>query len=131
MTTSGSFLRTVSDFRVNRVGIITKKDHAEAAACGRRLVSWLAQRSIAATMNELTPDLDLGIILGGDGTLLHVAETAARYEVPVIGINLGYLGFLTELTEKETEPALKRIIDGDVTMELRSMLKGPRRRRAG
>ncbi|MEJ2056549.1 MAG: NAD(+)/NADH kinase [Desulfofustis sp.] len=74
-------------------------------------------------MNILPADLDIAVILGGDGTLLHVAETAARHEVPVIGINLGNLGFLTELTEKETEPALRRIIGGTVTMELRSMLK--------
>ena len=123
MKRASSFLRTVDDFQVSRVGIITKKDHREAAEYGQRLQSWLAERSIAATMNKLTPDLDLGIILGGDGTLLHVAETAARYEVPVIGINLGNLGFLTELTEKETKPALQRIIGGHVTMELRSMLK--------
>ena len=74
-------------------------------------------------MNQLSEDLDIAIILGGDGTLLHIAETAARYGVPVIGINLGNLGFLTELNEKETKPALTQIIGGSVTMELRSMLK--------
>jgi len=118
-----SFTRTIDDFQVRRVGIITKKDNAAATEYGGRLQAWLAGQSISTVMNSLTADLDIAVILGGDGTLLHVAETAARHEIPVIGINLGNLGFLTELTEKETEPALRRIIGGTVTMEMRSMLK--------
>lgn len=117
------FLRTIKDFQVQRAGIIVKKDDADAARYAKQLNSWLAKRSILTTMNQLSKDLDLAIILGGDGTLLHIAETAARYGVPVIGINLGNLGFLTELNEKETKPALTQIIGGSVTMELRSMLK--------
>ncbi len=117
------FLRTIDDFQVRRAGIIIKKDNDDAAHYAERLKVWLEQRAIATTLNEISAELDLGIILGGDGTLLHVAETAARHEVPVIGINLGNLGFLTELTEKEAKPALRAIIGGQVTMEMRSMLK--------
>ena len=117
------FLRKIDDFQVQRAGIIVKKDDREAARYADQLKSWLAERSIETSMNKLSEDLDLAIILGGDGTLLHIAETAARYGVPVIGINLGNLGFLTELTEKETKPALTQIIGGSVTMEHRSMLK--------
>lgn len=117
------FIRTIDDFQVHRAGIIVKKDDAGASEYAERLQSWLEDRLIKTTMNQLTEDLDLAVILGGDGTLLHVAETAARYGVPVIGINLGNLGFLTELTENETQPALQDIIGGSVTMELRSMLK--------
>ena len=123
MAAHDSFVRSIDDFRVRRAGIIVKKDNNSAADFARRLQVWLKEQSIETTLNELTPELDLGIILGGDGTLLHVAETAARYEVPVIGINLGNLGFLTELTEDETKPALRAIIGGAVTMELRTMLK--------
>ena len=117
------FLRTIDDFQVRRAGIIIKKDNDDAALYAERLKVWLEERAVATTLNEIAADLDLGIILGGDGTLLHVAETAARHEVPVIGINLGNLGFLTELTEKEALPALRAIIGGQVTMEMRSMLK--------
>ncbi|MFC1832051.1 NAD(+)/NADH kinase [Thermodesulfobacteriota bacterium] len=123
MVARDRFVRTIEDFQVQRAGIIIKKDNEAATDYAKRLQAWLEERSIETTFNELTPDLDLGIILGGDGTLLHVAETAARYEVPVIGINLGNLGFLTELTETEAKPALRAIIGGSVTMELRSMLK--------
>ena len=123
MVSANRFVRTIDDFQVQRAGIIVKKDNDAAADYAKRLQAWLEERSIETAFNALTPDLDLGIILGGDGTLLHVAETAARYEVPVIGINLGNLGFLTELTETEAKPALRAIIGGSVTMELRSMLK--------
>ena len=123
MISQDRFVRTIEDFQVRRAGIIVKKDNGAAADYANRLQDWLKKQSIETTFNELTPELDLGIILGGDGTLLHVAETAARYEVPVIGINLGNLGFLTELTESEAKMALRTIIGGSVTMELRSMLK--------
>lgn len=123
MPNTEQFKRTIDDFQVHKAGIIVKKDDQEASAYAERLQAWLEERLILTIMNQLTEDLDLAIILGGDGTLLHVAETAARHGVPVIGINLGNLGFLTELTEKETRPALRDIIGGTVTMELRSMLK--------
>jgi len=123
MSPQDRFLRTIDDFQVDRAGIIVKKDDIEAGRYSERLKNWLEEKSIQTTMNQLSKDLDIAIILGGDGTLLHVAETAARHEIPVIGINLGNLGFLTELTEKETKPALTKIIGGSVTMELRSMLK--------
>lgn len=113
----------IKDFQLRQAGIIVKKDDAEALQYGVQLQNWLEKHSIRSDLNQLTPGLDIAIILGGDGTLLHVAETAARYGIPVIGINLGNLGFLTELTEQETIPALEEIIGGTVSMEHRLMLK--------
>ncbi|MBU0665498.1 MAG: NAD(+)/NADH kinase [Proteobacteria bacterium] len=115
--------RTVSDFSVRRAGIIIKKDHEPAGAFADMLCNWLKGKGITATINQIDPDLDILVILGGDGTLLHVADQAARYSIPVIGINLGNLGFLTELTEQEALPALEEIISGTVTVENRMMLK--------
>jgi len=115
--------RTVSDFSVRRAGIIIKKDHAPADAFADMLGNWLQDKGIAAIINQIDPDLDILIIVGGDGTLLHVADQAARYSIPVIGINLGNLGFLTELTEHEAITALEEIITGAVTVENRMMLK--------
>jgi NAD+ kinase len=108
---------------IRRAGIITKKDDRQAGSYARHLSRWLEQRGIETVLDQLLPELDLLIILGGDGTLLHVAETAARYDIPVIGINLGNLGFLTELTQEESEPALEAIINGPTAMERRLMLK--------
>ncbi len=115
--------RTVSDFSVRRAGIIIKKDHEPADTFADMLGNWLRDKGIATTINRIEPDLDILIIVGGDGTLLHVADQAARYSIPVIGINLGNLGFLTELTEHEAIGALKEIISGAVTVENRMMLK--------
>lgn len=115
--------RTISDFSVRRAGIIIKKNHGPAGTFAEMLCNWLQNKGIVATINQIEPDLDILIIAGGDGTLLHVADLAARYSIPVIGINLGNLGFLTELTEEEAIPALEEIIAGAVTVENRMMLK--------
>ena len=115
--------RTVSDFSVRRAGIIIKKDHVPADIFADMLSNWLRDKGIAVTINRIEPDLDILIIVGGDGTLLHVADQAACHSIPVIGINLGNLGFLTELTEHEAIAALEEIITGAVTVENRMMLK--------
>jgi NAD+ kinase len=115
--------RTVTDFQVRRAGIIIKKNHPPADIFSKKLKAWLDDKNIPVTINEIPPELDILIIAGGDGTLLHVAEQAARYSIPVIGINLGNLGFLTELTEREAFPALEGIINGSVSVENRMMLK--------
>ena len=114
------------DFKVSKAGIITKIDDPEAVAYGRELTNRLEARKVATELNRIVPDLDILIILGGDGTLLHVAEQAAHYSIPVIGINLGNLGFLTELTREESNTALDDILSGSVTMEKRQMLKARR-----
>lgn len=115
-----------SDFKVNKAGVITKIDDPDAVHYGRTLVKWLEERNISTKLNRIEPGLDILIILGGDGTLLHVAEKAAHYSIPVIGINLGNLGFLTELTKDESKAALEEILSGSVTMENRQMLKARR-----
>ena len=113
----------ISNFKISRAGIIIKKDDPAANQYAAKLEQWLNSQGVIPVKDKITPDLDILIILGGDGTLLHVAETAARYSIPVIGINLGNLGFLTELTENESEPALLDILSGSVAMENRLMLK--------
>jgi NAD+ kinase len=115
--------RTVSDFSVRLAGIITKKGDPPASLFADKLGKWLEQKGISVSLNRIGPDIDILIILGGDGTLLHIAAEAARYSIPVIGINLGHLGFLTELTEEEAEAALEKIISGSIVVENRLMLK--------
>jgi len=123
MTSSSSQFRSELSLSIKKTGIITKRDDSRPGRYGTILCSWLQQRQIAVTMNRITPDLDMLIVLGGDGTLLHIAEEAARHQIPVLGINLGNLGFLTELTEDETFQALERILIGKLTVENRLMLK--------
>lgn len=106
-----------------KAGIILKKDSLHAENVGKELVDWLAGRSIETVVDSITSDLDILIILGGDGTLLHVAEEAAACRVPVVGVNLGNLGFLTEVAQAERFDALDAIFAGSAKIEERIMLK--------
>lgn len=114
---------TECKFRVHLAGIITKKDDAPANEYSKTLQKWLNKRSVTTKLNEISADMDILIILGGDGTLLHIAEKASDLSIPVIGINLGNLGFLTELTQEEAKDALDNILSGTVVVENRLMLQ--------
>ena len=108
---------------IRKVGIICKKDSNAALEMSRELLLWLAERGIAAEVGTIVDDMDLLIILGGDGTLLHVADQASRLHVPVVGVNLGDLGFLTEVAVRERYAVLEGILAGQVVVEERLMLK--------
>jgi NAD+ kinase len=123
MTYNSTPFRTEISLTIRKIGIITKKDDERSDQYAATLSSWLQQRNIYISLNKITPDLDMIIVLGGDGTLLHIAEKATRHAIPVLGINLGNLGFLTELTEDETFQALEHILAGKMTVENRLMLK--------
>jgi NAD+ kinase len=70
---------------------------------------------------EIMRDVELLICLGGDGTMLRMSKLAARYNVPMLGINMGHLGFITEL-ELEEMDRLEEILEGKYTLEKRMML---------
>ncbi|PID75373.1 MAG: NAD(+) kinase [Deltaproteobacteria bacterium] len=107
---------------LNGVGIIAKKDDPIARQHCTALQTWLRKQQISV-IESIEPGLDLIIVLGGDGTLLHIAEKAARHGIPVLGINLGNLGFLTEFKKEETYTTLKRLLNEKITIENRLMLK--------
>lgn len=123
MTNTPPPYRTTARIALRKTGIITKKNDLPAEVYAKKLMLWLNDKGIDVVINEITPELDIIIVLGGDGTLLHIAEQAAKYSIPVLGINLGNLGFLTELTENETVEALEYILNNRVTLENRLMLK--------
>lgn len=123
MSNSPPPFKTSVKLELRNAGIITKKDASPVKVYAATLTDWLQNRKINVIINDISPDLDIIIVLGGDGTLLHIAEQAARYSIPVLGINLGHLGFLTELTENETFSALEYILSNQVTIENRLMLK--------
>jgi NAD+ kinase len=71
---------------------------------------------------ELPAQVDLLLVLGGDGTLLSMARLVADLNVPILGVNLGGLGFLTALTVDELFPALEALLAGELLVEERMML---------
>ncbi len=72
---------------------------------------------------ELAPQVDFIISLGGDGTMLATARAMGTVEKPILGVNLGQLGFLTQLTPDQLEVALGHVADGNYQVEERLILK--------
>ncbi|MGK7345276.1 MAG: NAD(+)/NADH kinase [Candidatus Nitrospinota bacterium M3_3B_026] len=120
------------------IGIVAKVKSPLAAEGVTGLVKWLAERGIdyiidsesaarAGMESDLTKvDLvnraDLIVVMGGDGTFLSVARMMEKRAVPILGVNLGSLGFLAEFAYEQTIPALERVLAGDYRYEDRIML---------
>lgn len=73
---------------------------------------------------KVPENIDCVIVLGGDGTLLQTARDVNALRIPLIGINLGTLGYLSDIEKNRIEPALDKLIEGDYTIEHRMMLYG-------
>ena len=123
---------------IKSVGLVVKRDRPEAIVIARSLTRFLrskkklpvaeeetAKRIGAESVerHQLADRVDLIVVLGGDGTLLGVARLVASKNVPILGVNLGGLGFLTEVTMKEARAALERVLAGDYEVERRIMLE--------
>jgi len=125
---------------VTRVGIVAKPDAPRAQGVILQLLPWLAARGHAVVFEKETADLvpvvvgasaskaelpgqvDLLIVLGGDGTLLSMARAVGDLGVPLLGVNLGGLGFLTATTLEEMFPALEAYLGGRMAIEERMLL---------
>jgi NAD+ kinase len=75
------------------------------------------------SLESLVRRADAILVLGGDGTMLHAARAASEAGVPILGVNLGGLGFLTETGEESLYPALARLLKGKVELERRMMVE--------
>jgi NAD+ kinase len=125
---------------VKRVGLVAKPDAVEAARVVHTLLDWLATRGLsvvleketaglaagatvpAASKGDLPGQVDAVIVLGGDGTLLSMARAVGDLGVPILGINLGGLGFLTATTLDEMLAAMEALLSGAMAVEERMML---------
>jgi NAD+ kinase len=124
---------------MKHIGIVAKRNRPAALALARRLVTWLRRRrktvlvetEVASTLRlsggvskqEMMERADLVVVLGGDGTLLSVARHSGSRRVPVLGVNLGGLGFLTDVRPEEAFQAIERVLAGHYRLERRSMLE--------
>jgi NAD+ kinase len=109
--------------KIRKAGIILKQGSVKPRKIAKELITWLSDRGIETVVDTVDKDLDILIILGGDGTLLLVADKASRYEIPVMGINLGGLGFLTAVAAKERFEAMELLLAGKMLVQKRILLK--------
>jgi NAD+ kinase len=122
---------------IETIGVAIKAGEPRAEAAARQLAKWLAPRGVAVLCDppaaaavgvapcspaELARRADLLVVLGGDGTLLALARALEARCVPILGINLGTLGFLAEVSVDEMEPALARALAGELRLEQRMRL---------
>ncbi|NUQ37955.1 MAG: NAD(+)/NADH kinase [Caldilineales bacterium] len=86
-------------------------------------VAWLGSSWHTADIEEHLHALDLLITLGGDGTMLRAGRIAARHDLPILGINMGRLGFLAEVQPAEWQQELPKVLAGQFWLEKRMMLQ--------
>lgn len=128
----------MSDF--NRIGLVGRPGHAGVIETLHRLLAFLGEKDVTIVLDDLTAGLiedhgqqeckreelsrfcDLVIVVGGDGSMLNVAKYIASDQVPVIGINRGRLGFLTDILPDEIETGIEEVLSGNYTIESRFLL---------
>ncbi len=123
---------------IKLVGLVLKRDQPRALKIARSLTRWLAARNVTAlaetphcdrigahavSREEIVRRADLIVVLGGDGTLLSIARMLGPRETPILGINLGGLGFLTEVTAREAHEALEAVLAGRFQVDRRITLE--------
>jgi NAD+ kinase len=132
------FSMAVSGNKIKRIGIFCKPKAPSASDILGKLIPWLRKKnylifmdtSTAAIIGEtsthdkrgVSEQADLLIALGGDGTLLSVARAAHPYNVPILAVNLGSLGFLAAISIEELYPTLENILAGKFEIENRMLL---------
>ncbi len=125
---------------IRRVAVVAKRSSREAIQTAHELAEWLERRDLEVVLDEVSArardaesdtgaavmaeagSTDLVVVLGGDGTLLSVARSL-QHDTPILGVNMGRLGFLTELSRQELYPLLAEVLAGEATTETRSMLE--------
>ena len=118
------------------VGIIYKYKHETAKKTAYKIKEWLESRGIQVFLKEMPQDDSVGeespllptdierlIVLGGDGTLLGAARKMGIYGIPILGVNLGGLGFLTETSHSELPEMLRLMVENKLDIQERTMLK--------
>jgi NAD+ kinase len=124
---------------IRSIGLVVRHDRPQhALTLATDLTAWIKSRGLDALSEpqtapiigarpaepaQLGREADLVVVLGGDGTFLGAARMMGERETPILGINLGGLGFLTEITIDEARNALSRVIDGDYEVDRRITLE--------
>jgi len=119
---------------LKRIGIVAKADHERGDKILEQLPNWLKERGCEVVRihspekQRTLPALEMIIVLGGDGTLLSAARLIEGRDIPILGVNLGSLGFLTEVTLDELYPVLENVLDQKFRVDERLVLRSAVRR---
>lgn len=129
---------------MKRIGLFAKRSNPDAIVVAREVTAWLQARGVEVFHDQrLASDMgdyqgypsgsipamvNLIVVLGGDGTLISVARKVGDLRTPILGVNLGSLGFLTEITLDELYPVLEKVICGEFSITTRIMLDAVVRR---
>jgi len=126
--------------QISSVGLFGRYKDPDVSSTLDALRKHLENRDISVYIGDTTADnisgtriedsglsvaetIDLAVVVGGDGTMLHVARSLASYALPMIGINLGRLGFLTDLSADRMHEGLDELLRGEFTVDERIMLQ--------
>ena len=124
----------------NRIGLVGRPEHSGVITSLTRLIPYLQSKELVVVLDhdtasliddssvetgtrmQLSVNCDLVIVVGGDGSMLNVAKYVASEGVPVIGINRGKLGFLTDILPGEIEAQIDEVLAGNYSVEKRFLL---------
>jgi len=118
---------------LGRVGFAYNPTIEDAIELSERAAGWCRMRGVAhwaapagetATLIERLAETDVLVVLGGDGTFLRAAQAVAQVDVPLLGINLGKVGFLSKAEAHELEPVLEQLLAGAYVVRKRMGLEG-------
>jgi NAD+ kinase len=110
-----------------KIGIVTNKEKDFSLLYTAQVRDFLLERGNNVTVSDNTSglfeDADFWVVLGGDGTMLRCSHAAAMRDIPLLGINLGTLGFLTDAEEQDGIKVLEKVLAGEYETEKRMMLE--------
>jgi NAD+ kinase len=112
---------------VKKIGVVYNSRSDAACRIADQVADWLAERDleswVSSVEGQTVPDrLDLLLTLGGDGSILRAAHRIAAMDTPILGVNLGRVGFLTEASPDAWREVLAQVLEGDYWLEERMML---------
>ncbi|MBQ3105672.1 MAG: NAD(+)/NADH kinase [Lachnospiraceae bacterium] len=120
---------------MKKCGIVTNSTKDPQYQVTKRITAYLKERQVecftAKDAGDIPEDVDVMLVLGGDGTMLLAARETAGKNIPMLGVNMGTLGFLTEVEISGLEEALDKLLKGEFSSEERMMLQGRVRNKTG
>lgn len=113
---------------MKKISIVTNSHKYKGIQLAEEMNAYIVSHGgvcqVVQEAKEVDSDAEGIFVLGGDGTLIRAAQSASRKDIPVIGVNLGHLGYLCELEESNVYNAIDRIMQDDYLIEERMMLSG-------